>query len=143
MSNRKVVQEFEKGYRPDPATVFQKIVDVVNHYIDFTRSLADQSTMCELIACYILTTWFLEAFDVIGFLWANGERGSGKTNLINLVADMSYLGHVILAGGSFATLGIWLTTEQQSLATMLKILLTQGKVIQTNVPYCWQVIEKV
>ena len=104
MWSPKVVQEFEKGYRPDPAIVFQKIVDVVNYYIDFTRSLADQSTMCELIACYILTTWFLDAFNVIGFLWANGERGSGKTNLINLVADMSYLGHVILAGGSFASL---------------------------------------
>ena len=100
----KGVREFEKGTRPDPANVFQRVVDVVDYFIDFTRSLADQQTMSELMACYVLTTWFLDAFNVIGFLWANGERGSGKTNLINIVADLSYLGQVILAGGSYASL---------------------------------------
>ena len=35
--------------------------------------------MAELVACYILATWFLDAFNVIGFLWPNGDRGCGKT----------------------------------------------------------------
>jgi hypothetical protein len=100
----KGVREYSSGARPDPVIVFQKIVEVVDHFIDFTRSLSDQQTMCEFVACYILTTWFLDAFSVIGFLWPNGERGSGKTNLLIIVADLSYLGEFILAGGSYASL---------------------------------------
>ena len=46
----------------------------------------------------------MDAFTVIGFLWPNGERGSGKTQLLNIVAELAYVGQVILAGGSFASL---------------------------------------
>jgi len=96
--------EYKKGIRPNPKDVFQRIVDVVSFFLDFSNSIADQQTMSEFIACYILTTWFLDAYNVIGFLWPTGERGCGKTNLLNVVADLSYLGQVILAGGSYASL---------------------------------------
>lgn len=33
-----------------------------------------------------------------------GEKGSGKTNLLIVVAELAYLGQVILGGGSFASL---------------------------------------
>ena len=98
------VKAFVKGERPNPSEVFRQIVDVVDRFIDFDRSIADQRTMSEMIACYIIATWFLEAFTVIGFIWPNGERGSGKTQLLNLIAELSYLGQLILAGGSYATL---------------------------------------
>jgi hypothetical protein len=57
-----------------------------------------------MVACYIMATWFLDAFKVIGFMWPNGERGSGKTQLLSLIAELGYLGQLILAGGSFASL---------------------------------------
>ena len=60
--------------------------------------------MCELVACYILSTWFLEALTVIGYFWPNGERGSGKTQLLNVITELAYLGQTILAGGSYASL---------------------------------------
>ncbi len=44
------------------------------------------------------------AFTVAGFLWPNGDRGSGKTQLLSVVAQMAYLGRVVLGGGSFAAL---------------------------------------
>ena len=91
-------------YQPDPTRVFNRIKDIVNQFLDFDRSLATQETMTELVGCYVLSTWFLDAFNVIGFLWPNGQMGSGKTQLITLIADLSYLGHVILASGSFASL---------------------------------------
>jgi hypothetical protein len=97
-------KRYVAGTRPDPAETFRQVVSVVNRFIDFDRSLADQQTMCELVACYILATWFLDAFTVIGYLWPNGERGSGKTQLLTLIAELAYLGHVILAGGSYASL---------------------------------------
>ena len=98
------VRAFVQGQRPDPVGTFLKVVDVVNRFLDFDRSLADQQSMAELISCYIMGTYLLDAFNVIGFLWPNGEAGSGKTNLLIVVSEMAYLGQLILAGGSFASL---------------------------------------
>ncbi|MSP11617.1 MAG: DUF3854 domain-containing protein [Chloroflexi bacterium] len=98
------VRVYRAGKRPDPAAVFWQVVDVINTFIDFDRSLGEQQTMCEMVACYVLSTWFLDAFNVVGFLWPNGERGSGKSHLLLLVGQLAYLGEVILAGGSFPSL---------------------------------------
>jgi hypothetical protein len=98
------VKAYCAGHRPDPAGLLNRVADVVNRFVDFDRSLAGQRTMAEMVACYTLATWFLPAFNVIGYLWPSGERGSGKTVLLHTVAEMAYLGHVILAGGSYASL---------------------------------------
>jgi len=98
------VKSFAAGRRPVPAEIFNQLVDIVDRFMDFDRSLADQRTMAELVACYVLSTWFLDAFSVTGFLWPNGDRGTGKTHLLILVTELAYLGALILAGGSFASL---------------------------------------
>src|SRR5947209_102874 len=98
------VKAFVGGQRPKPGEVFGQIADVVDRFIDFDRSLAGQRTMSEMVACYILATWFLVAFKVIGFIWPNGEPGSGKTQLLTIIAELGYLGQLILAGGSYASL---------------------------------------
>jgi hypothetical protein len=93
-----------RGVRPEPKEVFGRLVSINNHFLDFDRSLAEQRTMCEMLACQELATWFLDAFNVIGYLWPNGEKGSGKTKLENLVAETAYLGEVILASSTMAVL---------------------------------------
>ena len=98
------VAAYRKNCRPDPLEVFERIVAIVDRFIDFSSSLTDQRPMTEMIACYILATWFLDAFNVIGFLWPNGERGSGKTQLLIVVTELAYLGQRVLSGGSFASL---------------------------------------
>ena len=98
------VKSFAKGNRPNPLDVFNRIVAVIDKFIDFDRSLASQRTMAEAVACYVLSTWFLDAFNVTGFLWPTGDRGSGKTHLLLVVSELAYLGQLILAGGSFASL---------------------------------------
>jgi hypothetical protein len=95
---------FGKAELADPCEVFRQVVDVVDRFIDFDRSLGPQGTMAELVACCILSTWFLEAFNVIGFIWPSGESGSGKTQLLTIIAELGYLGQLILAGGSYASL---------------------------------------
>jgi len=87
-----------------PAEIFRKVVAVVDRFIDFDRSLGNQSSVSELIACYTIATWFLDAFNVAGYIWPTGERGSGKTQLLTLICDMAYLGQVVLASGTMATL---------------------------------------
>jgi hypothetical protein len=98
------VEAYQNGYRPNAADVFMRLTDIVDRFIDFNKSLAPQRTMSEMIACYALGTWFLDGFNVIGFIWPNGDRGCGKTQLITLTAELSYLGMVVLSGGSFASL---------------------------------------
>lgn len=97
-------KSYRAGKRPDACDVFTRIGAIINRFIDFDHSLASQETMCEMMGCYILSTWFLEAFNVVGYLWPNGDKGSGKTHLLTIVAELSYLGQVILAGGSYASL---------------------------------------
>ena len=98
------VRRFLDGDRPDPAEVFRKVRDVIDSFMDFNRSLASQEVMCELVASYVLATYYLDAFNVVGYLWPNGDKGSGKTSLLATVCAMAYLGEVILAGGTYATL---------------------------------------
>jgi hypothetical protein len=92
------------GERVDAIEVFNWVVQTIDRFVDFNRSLADQRTMSEFFACYVLATWFLDAFNIIGYIWPNGVRGSGKTQLLNIVTELSYLGEMILTGSSFASL---------------------------------------
>jgi hypothetical protein len=43
--------------------VFRQVADMVDRFVDFDRSLADQGAMTELIACYVLGTYFLPAYE--------------------------------------------------------------------------------
>ncbi|MBK8985359.1 MAG: DUF3854 domain-containing protein [Chloroflexi bacterium] len=98
------LKAYAKGYRAEATAVFHQLRAIISRFIDFDHSLADQETMADFIACYILATWFLDAFTVSSYLWPNGDRGSGKTQLLILIAELSYLGYLIQASGSFAAL---------------------------------------
>lgn len=60
--------------------------------------------MCEMTAAWIISTYFLDAFDVVGYLWPSGEKGSGKTQFLNTVSRIAFLGKTVTAGSSFASL---------------------------------------
>jgi hypothetical protein len=98
------LKRYRDGERPAPADVFKRVVAVVDRFMDFDRSFANQRTMAEFVACYIMATYFLDAFQVMGYLWPNGETASGKTHLLRTVCELAYLGCVIMAGGTYATL---------------------------------------
>jgi hypothetical protein len=98
------VKRFLAGERPDPAVVFRQCKGVAGRFMDFNRSLSTQEVMCELIACFVIATYLLDGFNVAGYLWPNGDKGTGKTNLLIVATEMAYLGTLILAGGSYASL---------------------------------------
>jgi hypothetical protein len=98
------VKAYVGGYRPDPADVFERVKSVIARFIDFDRSLADQQTMSEMLACFAISSWFLDAFSVAPYIWANGERGSGKTSLLLILVRLSYLGESLSPSGSSAAI---------------------------------------
>jgi hypothetical protein len=75
------IRRFESSERPNPKILFEQLCEVIDTFIDFDQSLGTQREMCELIACFIMATWFVEAFNVVPFLWINGDKGSGKIQL--------------------------------------------------------------
>ena len=98
------VSRYLSGQRPKPGDVFGRMVKLVDRFMSFDQSLAPQDTMCKLVACYALASWFLDAFDVIGFMWPSGDYGTGKSKLGYLTCEVSYLGEVLLSGSTYATL---------------------------------------
>jgi hypothetical protein len=98
------VKDFVQGIRPDPKDVFDRVKSVIARFIDFDRSIADQETMSEMLSCFAISTWFLDAYSVAPYIWANGERGSGKTSLLFILVRLSYLGVSLSPSGSFAAL---------------------------------------
>jgi hypothetical protein len=98
------VRAFLDGHRANPREAFRQISAVIDRFIDFDRSFGTQEEMCALLAVYIMATYFLDTFTVVGYLWPTGDMGSGKTHVLTIVAQLSYLGRLVLAGGSYPTL---------------------------------------
>jgi hypothetical protein len=91
--------------RPDPVDVFTRVATVYDHFLDFSRSLDEQTQMCRLSACISLMTWFADAFTVLPYPWPNSPApGSGKTKWGHCWTGTSYLGYLTSASGSFAAL---------------------------------------
>jgi hypothetical protein len=98
------VGRYINGYRPDPLDVFNRVAKLVDWKLDFKHSFASQTEMAKLVSLYVFATYFLDAFTVIGYLWPTGDTGVGKSQLLCVVTELSYLGMMILAGGSYASL---------------------------------------
>ncbi len=98
------IRRYAAGERAEPGRVVAQVAAVINCYMDFDRSLADQATMCDMTACYVLAGYMLDAFASFGYLWSNGDKGAGKTTYFVVVARLACMGLVVTAGGSFATL---------------------------------------
>jgi hypothetical protein len=98
------VKKFRNGYRPDPQRTFEAVTRAVDTFVSFDGSLADQLSMSEFTACWIVGTYFLDASDVVGYLWPTGQRNSGKTQFLNTVTKLAYLGRTVTSGSSFASM---------------------------------------
>jgi hypothetical protein len=94
------MKAFRGGYRPDPVDLHRRMTDVIDRFMDFDLGFGSQRAMAEMCAAWAMATWFTDAFDVVGYLWAGGGFESGKTQLIVAVAKMSFLGQVLLNDGS-------------------------------------------
>lgn len=100
----KGLMAYAKGERTDVPALYADLVLIVDTYIDFHGCFADQQTMCRLVATYILSNAFIDAFPVIGYLWIHGESGSGKTQLLLMIHLLSIMGTMVTNSGTTAAL---------------------------------------
>jgi hypothetical protein len=95
---------YANGKRPDLADVFDRLTRVYDTFLDFALSLGTQRRMCRLMALSSLATWFCAEFDNASYFQSTGDWGSGKTKLLEVWTWTAYLGELVTAGSSFATL---------------------------------------
>jgi hypothetical protein len=98
------IREYRTGLRPSPVSVFATLVALIDHHVRFVRSLGEQQEMCELLTCYILHTWLLDAFHVAGYVWFGGEKGSGKSTALKMTCQLAFAGQELTAGSSLPVL---------------------------------------
>jgi hypothetical protein len=98
------VNRYAAGERPHPVDVYRRVVRVIDHHVRFEKSLGGQPEMCELVAAYVLHTYFLEASNVASYIWYQGERGAGKTQALKTTTSLGFLGMQLLGGSTTPTL---------------------------------------
>ncbi len=98
------LKDFLAGDVMHPVDLLQRVCRVVDHFMDFNYCFGSQQHMSLFVALYIMATYFLDSFDVIGYLWPNGDKGCGKTKLISIVTSLGYLGELITVGSTSASM---------------------------------------
>lgn len=84
------------GKRAHRATgiLFKEVADYIR-----SSTWLPNKTDYELLTAYVLLSYCYDAFDAIPLILLNGEKGSGKSSLAEVIADLSYNAK-ILGGGS-------------------------------------------
>jgi hypothetical protein len=90
--------------RSSGARIFNQIVNAVDHFIDFDRSIGNQAEMCSYVACWALSTWFMPALTVASYIWPTGPYGTGKTNVLVVLSKLTYLSELILPSSTHAAI---------------------------------------
>ena len=70
----------------NPAVLFQKTMDVFDHYMDFGE-VKGASAFCAL---YNILTYFFVLFDAVPYLKLSGMKGAAKTKLCELFLQMGF-----------------------------------------------------
>lgn len=91
-------EEWEKYYN--------KIIDVLKEYVDM------KDEYYSLIAVWIIGTWFHKRFNSYPYTFINATKGSGKTRLLKLIANLSYNGKVV---GSMTDAVLFRTASERTM----------------------------
>lgn len=82
---------------------FDDVVASIDRFVAFDGSFASQSDMSEFLACWAIGTYATDVFDTVGYIWPNGERGSGKSQCLKTLMSIAFMGQTVTSSSSFAT----------------------------------------
>jgi hypothetical protein len=98
------VARYQQGERSDPASIYTRLARVVDQFVDFSFCFAPHPLLVALVTCYIMATYFLDAFNAFGYLYFTGHPTSGKSQALKVIAQCSYLGRFLLPTSSVPTI---------------------------------------
>ncbi len=84
-----IIQRIENGSYMGWASIFDSTVAFIKRYI-----YLKEESWYYVLAAWVLGTYFYKAFPAYPYLHFEGERGSGKTTMLDLIAALSFNGVV-------------------------------------------------
>lgn len=93
----------ERHPLPEMGAIFRQVSRAISSFVAFDGSFASQDDIADFLACWAISTYATTVFDTVGYVWPNGERGSGKTQCLKTLMQLSFMGQTITAGSSFAS----------------------------------------
>lgn len=75
----------------NPHYTLEEIFEEIKAHIKFYIQLEDENQF-DIVACWIIATYFFEMFDAFGYLYLTGTKGCGKTKLLKIVASLAFNG---------------------------------------------------
>lgn len=88
--DKKEIIEEVKLKEGDLEAIYKKIKEVLRKYCDIQEEYYD------IIALWIIGTWFHDAFLTYPYLFFNASKGSGKTRILKLIAELSKNGQLLV-----------------------------------------------
>ena len=89
---------------PQPSYTFASVSDAIDSFVAFDGSFASQKDMSDFLACWVMSTYATPAFDTVGYIWPNAERGAGKTQCLKTLTALSFMGQSITSSSSFPSI---------------------------------------
>ena len=86
---RKSIVSFLNG--SNPHYTLEEIFDEIKAHIKYYIQLEDENQF-DIVACWIIASYFFEMFDAFGYLYLTGTKGCGKTKLLKIVASLAFNG---------------------------------------------------
>jgi hypothetical protein len=85
------VDKFLSGYKPNIKEIFEKVKEQIRKYVNFEWDLR----LYDVISCYIIATFFFDAFEAFPHLFFYGSMKSGKTRATYTVAALGHRGLIL------------------------------------------------
>lgn len=89
---------------PSYADVFNDVVRNLDAFIAFHEASGSQQEQAEMLAAYVVSTYLINEFHAVPYLWFGGERGSGKTQASIAASKMASMGVFTQGTSTFASL---------------------------------------
>lgn len=92
------------GTRPDLARHFTDLTDAFIRFVAFPSDAGvtpeDYARLC---AAYVVSTYLIDAFPAVGYLWLTGLPGSGKSTVALVISRLACLPLMASASGTLAS----------------------------------------
>lgn len=75
----------------NPHYTLEEIFNEIKAHIKYYVQLEEEGQY-DVVACWIIATYFFEMFDAFGYLYLTGTKGCGKTKLLKTVATLAFNG---------------------------------------------------
>ena len=80
----KTFSEYVKGKKVKASELFGKIKDLLKRFIVVSDEFLD------IMVSYIMMTYIYVLFQVIPYLWLNGEKGTGKSTIMKIMSKLCF-----------------------------------------------------